>query len=231
MPAPPGSTGVKYTMNHARDLLERTPDGELEKMILELGCYALRVRNEYRWRTRDRDALPKGETVKLIVSLAVEKVLAGERRWNPAQQPDFMKFMRDVIDSLIYHLAISRDNALLTTLPEESGQDEMSWRAESDRAKPGAEWLARSEATPEQALLDEESEEQKNKAIRILLEECVADQILTKIVGAMMGGCDHCGEIAAAIGIEVKEVYNAMKRLDRRVAAVSRRMVEVESSL
>jgi len=51
------------------------------------------------------------------------------------------------------------------------------------------------------------------------------------IVGAMMGGCDHCGEIAAAIGIEVKEVYNAMKRLDRRVAAVSRRMVEVESSL
>jgi len=159
MPAPPGSTGVKYTMNHARDLLERTPDGELEKMILELGCYALRVRNEYRWRTRDRDALPKGETVKSIVSLAVEKVLTGERRWNPAQQPDFMKFMRDVIDSLIYHLAISRDNALLTTLPEESGQDEMSWRAESDRAKPGAEWLVRSEATPEQALLDEESEE------------------------------------------------------------------------
>jgi hypothetical protein len=107
----------------------------------------------------------------------------------------------------------------------------MSWRAESDRAKPGAEWLARSEATPEQALLDEESEEQKNKAMRILLEECVADQILTKIVGAMMGGCDHCGEIAAAIGIEVKEVYNAMKRLDRRVASVSRKMVEVESSL
>jgi hypothetical protein len=219
-------------MNHARDLLERTPDDELEKMILELGCYALRVRNEYRWRTRDREALPKGETVKSVVSLAVEKVLTGERRWNPAQQPDFMKFMRDVIDSLIYHLARSKDNALLTSLPEEGGQDEMGWRAESDRAKPGAEWLARNEATPEQALLDEESEEQKNKAIRILLEECVADQTLTKIVGAMMGGCDHCGEIAAAVGIEVKEVYNAMKRLDRRVASVNRRMVEgMESRL
>jgi hypothetical protein len=213
-------------MNHARDLLERTPDDELEKMILELGCYALRVRNEYRWRTRDREALPKGETVKSVVSLAMEKVLTGERKWNPAQQPDFMKFMRDVIDSLIYHLARSKDNALLTTLPEEGGQDEAPWRAESDRGKPGAEWLARNEATPEQALLDEESEEEKNKAIRILLEECVADQTLTKIVGAMMGGCDHCGEIAAVVGIEVKEVYNAMKRLDRRVASVSRRMVE-----
>src|SRR2546428_1440584 len=165
-------------MNHARDLLERTPGDELEKMILELGCYALRVRNEYRWRTRDREALPKGETVKSIVSLALERVLTGERRWNPAQQPDFMKFMRDVIDSLINHLARSKDNALLTTLPEVGGQDELSWRAESDKARPGAEWLVRSAATPEQALLDEESEERNNRAIRILLEECVADQTL-----------------------------------------------------
>jgi hypothetical protein len=211
-------------MNHARDLLERTPEDELEKMILELGCYAVRVRNEYRWRTSDREALPKGETIKSIVSLAMEKVLAGERRWNPEKQPDFMRFMRDVIDSLINHLARSKDNALLTTLPEESGQDEISWRAETDKSRSGAEWLARNEATPEQALLNEESEEQKNKAIRILLDECVGDQTLSKIVGAMLGGCDHCGEIAAAVGIEVREVYNAMKRLDRRVALVSRRM-------
>jgi hypothetical protein len=211
-------------MNHARDLLERTPEDELEKMILELGCYAVRVRNEYRWRTNDREALPKGETIKSVVSLAMEKVLAGERRWNPEKQPDFMRFMRDVIDSLINHLARSKDNALLTTLPEESGQDEISWRAEMDKARSGAEWLARNEATPEQALLNEESEEQKNKAIRILLDECVGDQTLSKIVGAMLGGCDHCGEIAAAVGIEVREVYNAMKRLDRRVASVSRRM-------
>ena len=213
-------------MNHARDLLERTPDDELEKMILDLGCYALRVRNEYRWRTRDREALPRGETVKSVVSLALVRVLTGERRWNPAQQPDFMKFMRDVIDSLINHLARSKDNALLTTLPEEGGADETHWRAESEKARSGAEWLARSEATPEQALLDEESEERNNKAIRILLDECVADQTLTKIVGAMLGGCDHCGEIADAVGIEVKDVYNAMKRLDRRVASVSRRMVD-----
>jgi hypothetical protein len=211
-------------MNHARDLLERTPEDELDRMILELGFYALKVRNEYHWRTKDREALPKGETIKSIVSLALERVLSGERRWNPAQQPDFMKFMRDVIDSLINHLARSKDNALLTTLPEESFQDEISWRAEPDNARPGAEWLARSEATPEQALIDEESEEQKNKAIRILLDECVADQTLSKVVGAMLGGCDHCGEIAAAVGIEVREVYNAMKRLDRRVASVSRRL-------
>ncbi len=219
-------------MNHARDLLERTPDDELERMILELGRYALRVRNEYRWRTKDREALPRGETVKSVVSLAMEKVLTGERRWNPQQQPDFLKFMRDVIDSLMNHLARSKDNALLTTLPEEGGEDETGWRAESDKTRPGAEWLARDEATPEQALLDEESEERNNEAMRMLLEECVADRTLSMIVGAMLGGCERCGEIADAVGIEVRVVYNAMKRLDRRVASVSRRMAQsAESSL
>jgi hypothetical protein len=211
-------------MNQARDLIERMPDDELEKMILELGYYALKVRNEYQWRTKDKDALPKGETIKSVVSLAMEKVLAGERRWNPAQQPDFRKFMRDVIDSLINHLARSKDNAILTTVPEEGSEDEISWGAGSDKAGPGAEWLARNEVTPEQALLNEESQAQKNKAIRILLEECAADQTLTRIVSAMLEGRDQCGEIADVIGIEVKEVYNAMKRLDRRVASVSRRM-------
>src|SRR5262245_60748681 len=153
-------------MNNARDLLERTPEDELEKMILELGCYAVRVRNEYRWRTSDREALPKGETIKSVVSLALEKVLAGERRWNPEKQPDFMRFMRDVIDSLINHLARSKDNALLTPVPEKSSEDEKDWRAGSGKAEHNTRWLARNEMTPEQALLDKELQRQKDKAIR-----------------------------------------------------------------
>jgi hypothetical protein len=211
-------------MNHARDLLERTPEAELEKMILELGCYASKVRNEYYWRTKDKDALPRGETVKSVVSLALERVLTGERRWNPEAQPNFLKFMRDVIDSLMNHLARSKDNALLTTVPDEGGADEISWHTGSDNAGTGPAWLTRNEATPEQALIDEESQARKNKAIRILLEECAADLTLTKVVSAMLRGCEQCGEIAEAVGIEVKEVYNAMKRLDRRITLVSRRM-------
>ena|SRR5262245_8728732 len=211
-------------MNQARDLLERMSDDEQEKMILELGYYASKVRNEYQWRTKDRESLPKGETINSVVSLALEKVFAGERRWNPAQQPEFMKFMRDVIDSLINHLARSKDNALLTPAPEKGSDDEQGWHTGSEKARHNTEWLARNEVTPEQALLDKELQRQKDKAIRILLEECAADQSLTRIVGAMLEGRDQCGEIADVVGIEVKEVYNAMKRLDRKIASVSRRM-------
>jgi hypothetical protein len=209
-------------MNQARDLLGRMSDNELERMILELGYYASKVRNEYRWRMKEREALPKGETVNSVVSLALEKVLSGERRWNPAQQPDFMKFMRDVIDSLINHLARGKDNTLLTpALDEDSGGD---WHTGSKKAAHDTEWLARSEATPEQALIDKELQAHRDEAIRALLEECAGDQALTKIVNAMLEGYDQCGEIAQVVGIEVKDVYNAMKRLDRKIASVSRRM-------
>jgi hypothetical protein len=211
-------------MNQARDLLGGMPDDELEKMILELGYYASKVRHEYRWRTKEKDALPKGETVNSVVSLAFEKVWSGERRWNPAQHPDFMKFMRDVIDSLMNHLARGKDNVLLTPAPD--GDSEGDWHTGSKKAAHDTEWLARSEATPEQALIDKESQAQKDEAIQALLQECAGDQVLTKIVNAMLEGYDQGGEIAQLVGIEVKDVYNAMKRLDRKIASVSRRMAD-----
>jgi hypothetical protein len=213
-------------MNQARDLLGRMAEGELEKMILELGYYASRVRSEYRWRTNDKQALPKGETVNSVVSLALEKVWAGERRWNPELQPDFKKFMRDVIDSLINHLAQAKDNVLLRSAPQEGrpgNEDDLDWHTGSKKAA-HTEWLARTEATPEQALLDQESEAKNDEAIKALLDECARDQVLTKIVNAMLEGHDQCGEIAEVAGIEVKDVYNAMKRLDRKIASVKRRM-------
>jgi hypothetical protein len=209
-------------MNQARDLLGRMSDDELEKMILELGYYASKVSNEYRWRTKEKEALPKGETVNSVVSLALEKVWSGERRWNPAQQSDFMKFMRDVIDSLMNHLASGKDNILLMPAPDEDIEGD--WHTGSKEAAHDTEWLARREATPEQALIDRESQAQKDEAIRALLEECAGDPVLTKIVNAMLDGYDQCGQIAQVVGIEVKDVYNAMKRLDRKIASVNRRM-------
>lgn len=212
-------------MNEARDLIGRMPDEELEKMILQLSYYASRVRSAYRWRIKEGGALPRGETVNSIVSLAFEKVYAGERHWNSAQQPDFMKFMRDVIDSLIYHLAWGKDNTSLAPAPAEESEDYRQWHTGANAA-PDAEWLARSEATPEEALIAKEWQAQKDVAIRLLMEECGEDAGLTRIIDAMLDGCDRCADIAEAAGLEVREVYNAMKRLDRKISSVRKRMAD-----
>ena len=210
-------------MDEARDLIGRMPEDELEKMILQLSYYACRVSSSYRWRIKEKYALPNGETVNSIVSLAFQKVFSGERRWNPAQHPDFMNFMRDVIDSLINHLAWGKDNTSLSPVPAEGSEDYLAWHTGSKNAAP-AEWLARSEATPERALIEKEWQVQKEEAIRLLLEECAGDPMLSKVVAAMLEGYDQCREIAEVAGIDVREVYNAMKRLDRKIASVSRIM-------
>jgi hypothetical protein len=84
----------------AHTALARLSDDELQRLILELGRYALSVSRKLYWRTGDTAELPRGETVDSIVSLAFTKVLSGQRRWDPQQNPDIKTYFMDVIDSL-----------------------------------------------------------------------------------------------------------------------------------
>jgi DNA-binding CsgD family transcriptional regulator len=46
----------------------------------------------------------------------------------------------------------------------------------------------------------------------------------------MLEGYDQAREIAAFLGIDVREVYKAMRRLDRKVASVRKRMANREQT-
>lgn len=213
-------------LNEAQKHLRLMSDEEQTKLILHLGWYALRVSNTLRWRTGDSVELPSGETIDSVVSLAFERVLSGERQWNPQTDPDITKYLMDVIDSLLYHLATGKDNTMLTTVPAEGSSDEAAWhvatRPHERKHEPDADWLARRSASPEQELLDREAAESEEAALTTLEEVVSDDAELTYILQAMRDGYDNPGEIAEIIGIDVREVYNAMKRLDRKVARVSR---------
>ena len=80
-------------------------EAELGNLIKELGRYALSVsRSKPRWRTDDPVNLPRGESVDSIVSLAFEKLLTGERVWNPEKEPELKSYLMGVIDSLVESL-------------------------------------------------------------------------------------------------------------------------------
>jgi len=51
----------------------------------------------------------------------------------------------------------------------------------------------------------------------LLIDECGDDDILIKVLEAMMDGAEKSAEIAEATGIPIKDVYNATKRLDRKL--------------
>lgn len=211
----------------AREALAQMSEEELTELILHLGRYALRESSRLRWRTGNPVELPGGETVESIVSLALEKVLSGERRWNPRSSPEIKKYLMDVIDSLLNHLATGKENVMFTTASPASDHEETASR--SDPREQGAGWLARREESPEAALLRKEEEEIGDRAIGMLMEESRADPVLARVLEAMLSGEEKAGRIAEVVGVEVKEVYNAMKRLDRKVAQVFGRMKNADS--
>lgn len=187
-------------------------------MIKELGRYALSVsRSKPRWRTDDPMNLPRGESVDSIVSLAFEKVLTGERAWNPAKEPELKIYLMGVIDSLLSHLSRHKDNTAVTTMPEHAEPVE---RGDSD-------WQAQPLADPETTLLMQEQKQYEARAVELLLDTAQDDPLVSQIIRAMQAGHAKAGEIAEVLGIAVTEVYNAMKRLDRKIIRTREQLQDV----
>lgn len=218
-------------LNEAREALTRMSEDELTDMILQLGRYALRESNRLRWRTGDSVELPGGETVDSIVSLALEKTLSGERRWNPKSKPNIQEYLMDVIDSLLSHLATGKDNRLFVTASSapidsvESGRTSSSQGHQTESA-----WLARSGISPEDAVSKIEEEKLHERAIELLILSAQDDPVLVRVIEAILLGNDKADRIASATGMDIREVYNAMKRLDRKAARVSIQINELAAT-
>lgn len=213
--------------NPARDLLARMDGEDLEKMILHLGRYALGASSRLHWRTGSATALPGGETAESVVSLAFEKVLAGERRWDPEADPDIKRYLMDVIDSLLSHLATGGDNRVLLSLPTVGDGESEARPASTVEAARGV--LAKASVdSPEESLLRKADEERERNAINLLLDEAKDDPELTFVIRAILDGHGRPAEIAAVTGMGIRKVYNAMKRLDRKIERVREKTLMTE---
>ncbi len=195
--------------NEAQTALAQLSEEALHTLILELGRYALSVSRRLYWRTHNTVELPGGETVDSIVSKALTKVLAGERRWDPQKAPDLKAYLMGVIDSLLNHLAEHRDNRVLSAMPETG----------SDGLRPAAR-----SSDPETALLRKEQAEHDAHVLRLLIEESEDDPMVVQMIRTMQDGVGKPGDIAAALRIDVTDVYNAMKRLDRKILRLRRHL-------
>ncbi|MEK6299807.1 MAG: hypothetical protein AABO41_03725 [Acidobacteriota bacterium] len=204
-------------------------DDEWRSIALDLERYALSVSRNLFWRTRNPVELPGGETVDSIVSKAIEKLFSGDRDWEPEKEPDIRNYLRDVIDSLLNHLAESRENTLITAAPEPDSAHAPAWESGSSKRDPAADWLVPSRPSPEAALLKQEEAALEDRALELLIDECADDKILIEVLEAMMDGSDTGAEISKAKGIPIKDVYNAAKRLDRKLGKVRERIASEQN--
>lgn len=216
--------------NKTYEAVSRISDDEWGGIALELERHALSVSRNLRWRTKNTLELPGGETVSSIVSKAIERLFSGDRDWDPETEPDIRNYLKSVIDSLLNHLAESRENTLITVAPEPGSKDAPAWESGSSKRDRAAEWLIPTQRSPEAALLGQEQAALEDRALELLIDECADDKILIGVLEAMMDGSETPAEISKAKGIPVKDVYNATKRLDLKLEIIRKRIASEQNA-
>lgn len=221
----------------AAEALRRVTPGEWTLLIKVLTRYARNRSRRLGWRTDSSDELPGGETPGSIVSKAIimvfrgayeeqpdeeQGVKAGVRRWDPQKDPELKKYLMDVIKSVLNHLAESEENSLFQRIPAD--EDAREWEEKLNRPTVDREWLARRAETPEEVLLQRESSRLRDRALEMLQEEVGDDEVLSRVVKSMRAGNRDAADISKDTRIPAKQVYNATKRLDRKAAAVRRKL-------
>lgn len=226
----------------AAETLSRVTPGEWVLLIKVLTSYARNRSRKLGWRTESSDELPGGETPGSIVSKAIKMVLrgafedspdeeqgvkAGVRRWDPQKDPDLKKYLMDVIKSVLNHLAESEENSIFQRTP--ARRDASAWEEKLKPPTADREWIARTGASPEEILLQKEVSQLRERALEMIVEEASDDEILSRVVKSMLAGNRDAADISKDTGIPAKQVYNATKRLDRKAAAVRRKLRQTQT--
>lgn len=204
------------------DILERLEAANWEHMALALTDYALFKVRRLKWRTGDKESLPKGMTAEDLACEAIEKVWSGERQWNPTESPDLLAFLKSVVDSLVSHLVLSADHLYVQRMPETSdGREIEELLKVADPSSDTAQDIVTVQHDPECLVISRMTAE---RFVGALFEEIAGDGELEGMVTALMGGAVKPKEIAKEMGIEVERVYKLRERLDRAVMRVEKRL-------
>jgi len=214
----------------ANDVYKLLREADWDTISVELVAYAAFLAANLSWRTGDSpdpetkpspNQLARNLNIAMglnpidIAQEAIKRVLDGRRKWDPSRGP-LMPYMKAVVDSLVSHLAESKDNQLQRRVPQGDEEQEDLWDQSEFRAplndpnnlrdSQGAQPVA-----PDEALV----EQQADRRIAEVFEAIRDNPTLEKLVEAIMEVGPKPADIAEYLHVTVSEVNNRLKRLRR----------------
>lgn len=193
--------------NEILHLLAAFPwDEKIPRLLMHA---SLKAKNK-RWRTVFDGQLPDGKEIQDIVYQAIEKVLSGERKWNPKEQPDLFHYLQGIIDSDLSHLARSLENRVLMSEADvdcRSGEDNASW----------LDTLPSPALDPELLQIAKEDDARGEAFFYNFYVFLDGKPVLQGMIECIEEGIDKSADMAKKLGIPVNEIYNASKQLRRKL--------------
>jgi DNA-directed RNA polymerase specialized sigma24 family protein len=175
----------------------------LERLTHHAACRVLR----HTWRglrLSQGGAVPGGVDPADLAAEAITDVIDGTRQWNRETDPDFLDFLRSVVDSKVSHLVNRTENRVARRLAA---------------VKEGAPEFQVADPHPDPAteFMNAKALEEFHAAV---LKEIAGDNLVEGIFECLAAEITKPSEMADVLGVSVKEVNNAQKRLKRKVEGV-----------
>ncbi len=201
------------------DNVPNLTDDQWAELLERLTHRALRKYRRQGWRRGDHRrnewAAPDGTSPEDVALEAISLVMSGQREYNASTQPDFSKFMRSVVDSLVYHMGKKAHRRKTTRIPV---------RSDAESGEMVEIEFQGSEPDPLDECLAYDVMEQTRE---IVMAEADEDPFVLRLFECLEAGITKRVEIAEYLEIDAGEVDKAQKRfrrkLDRRFSAEKER--------
>lgn len=167
---------------------------ELDDLIVELTLFAAwQISVRTKWMPRG--VLPMGFDAESLALEAIGRVLDGRRCWNPAAEPDFLRYLKSVVPSILWDLQKAAEKEKL-----EPGSDEIEGSVEAlPSGGPGP---------------DEETELEDTKNRMLAAFDDANDQL---VLLCLFEGITKPSEIADETNLSVKDVNRIKQKIQRRL--------------
>jgi DNA-directed RNA polymerase specialized sigma24 family protein len=175
----------------------------VERLTLHAACKLLGLH----WRGilgSRGGAVPGGVEPADLASVAIVDAIQGTRPWDPEAHPDFLKFLRSVVDSKVSHLVGKVENRKSRRLAP----------TDCDEEGAAAYDLAGREPDPAGFYQDLEAADRFQAKVRGVLE---GDEVAVQVFECLNAEYTKPQEIDEILGLSVPEINNAQKRLRRKV--------------
>lgn len=204
-------------------IFRRLQEADWEAISKELLAFAKWRADRYHWRSGSAYILPDGYELCDIVQHVIEKTINGDRKWDP-DKGELLPWLKDQVKSVIDALANSaphRREVYFSDIEEESDL--------TDQEELVAQQIDPSEnqdrLTPEEVLLETESEEERRKIVLFkysaLFYAVEGDEELEAVIDAVINGCELKPRfLAQKLNVPVTNINNRLKRLQRKALSM-----------
>jgi hypothetical protein len=174
------------------------------KTLARLIVYAQGKFRRLGWYHDGKFISPMGHKPKEIATEAIVRVIEGKRVYNAEKCPDFHQFLRWVVRSIISSIVTSSDFKRREPPPSF-----IAGEGENNEIE-----LEGKELEPFQIYATKELAEK----MKLLLQKKFSeDKLVCDLIDCLSAGIDKASEIAEYLEVDVKEIYNARRNLQREV--------------